>query len=66
MPSRRRATPGTGRDLAIVKTSAVDEAFAQLGLVMVEGQGGPRRVIAEGAYTAGEAAGAALEVGRRP
>ncbi|RYB05628.1 DUF7168 domain-containing protein [Lichenibacterium ramalinae] len=57
---------GTGRDLAVVKTSAVDEAFAQLGLVMVEGQGGPRRVIAEGAYTAGEAAGAALEVGRRP
>ena len=51
---------GTGRDLAVVKTSAVDEAFAALGLVMVEGQGGPRRFIAEGAYAAGEAAGGGL------
>ena len=55
----------TGRDLAVVKTSAVDEAFAQLGLVMVEGQGGPRRFIAEGAYEAGEAAGAGLPLARR-
>ena len=54
---------GTGRDLAVVKTSAVDEAFAGLGLVMVEGQGGSRRFIAEGAYAAGSAAGGALEVG---
>jgi hypothetical protein len=54
---------GTGRDLAVVKASAVDEAFAKLGLVMVEGQGGPRRFIAEGAYDAGSAAGGALEVG---
>ncbi|MGI4764670.1 MAG: DUF2786 domain-containing protein [Janthinobacterium lividum] len=54
---------GTGRDLAIVKTSAVDEAFAGLGLVMVEGQGGPRRVIAEGAFDAGSAAGSGLKVG---
>lgn len=54
---------GTGRDLAVVKTSAVDEAFEKLGLVMVEGQGGPRRFIAEGAYDAGSAAGGALEVG---
>jgi hypothetical protein len=57
---------GTGRDLAVVKTSAVDEAFAGLGLVMVEGQGGPRRFIAEGAYEAGEAAGAELTIGWRP
>ena len=54
---------GTGRDLAVVKTSAVDEAFDRLGLVMVEGQGGPRRFIAEGAYAAGSAAGEALKVG---
>ena len=54
---------GTGRDLAIVKTSAVDEAFDKLGLVMVEGQGGPRRFIAEGAFEAGSAAGEALKVG---
>lgn len=53
---------GSGRDLAVVKTSAVDEAFAKLGLVMVEGQAGPRRFIAEGAYDAGSAAGAALKV----
>ncbi len=53
---------GTGRDLTIVKTSAVDEAFDRLGLVMVEGQGGPRRFIAEGAYAAGEAAGGSLEI----
>ena len=54
---------GTGRDLAVVKTSAVDEAFDRLGLMMVEGQGGPRRFIAEGAYDAGIAAGEALKVG---
>ena len=54
---------GTGRDLAIVKTSAVDEAFEKLGFVMVEGQGGPRRFIAEGAYEAGSAAGEGLEIG---
>ncbi|WP_237476598.1 DUF7168 domain-containing protein [Lichenibacterium dinghuense] len=54
---------GTGRDIAVVKTSAVDEAFAKLGLVMVEGQGGPRRLVAEGAYDAGSAAGQALKVG---
>jgi hypothetical protein len=54
---------GTGRDLAVVKTSAVDEAFAELGLVMVEGQAGPRRFIAEGAYEAGSAAGGAVRVG---
>ena len=54
---------GTGRDLAVVKTSAVDEAFAELGLVMVEGQGGPRRFIAQRAYDAGSAAGEALDVG---
>ncbi len=54
---------GTGRDLAVVKTSAVDEAFAGLGLVMVDGQGGSRRFIAEGAYEAGSAAGEALNVG---
>ncbi len=56
---------GTGRDLAVVKTSAVDAAFAKLGLVTVEGQGGARRFIAEGAYEAGSAAGGALEIGRR-
>ena len=54
---------GTGRDLAVVKTSAVDAAFARLGLVLVEGQAGPRRFIAEGAYDAGSAAGAELKVG---
>lgn len=54
---------GTGRDLAIVKRSAVDEAFEALGLVMVDGQGGPRRFIAEGAFEAGSAAGEALKVG---
>lgn len=54
---------GTGRDLAILKTSAVDEAFAGLGLVMVEGQGSPRRFIAEGAYEAGGAAGEKLAIG---
>ncbi len=54
---------GTGRDLAVVKSSAVDEAFAGLGLVMVEGQGGSRRFIAEGAFDAGSAAGAGLKVG---
>lgn len=53
----------TGRDLALVKTSVVDEAFDGLGLVMVEGQGGPRRFIAEGAYEAGAAAGAGLKIG---
>ena len=57
---------GTGRDLAIVKRSAVDEAFAGLGLVMVEGQGGPRRFIAEGAFEAGSAAGSGLKVGSTP
>ncbi len=54
---------GTGRDLAVVKTSAVDEAFDRLGLVMVEGQNGPRRFIAEGAYEAGSVAGAGLKMG---
>ncbi|MGI3902429.1 MAG: DUF7168 domain-containing protein [Janthinobacterium lividum] len=53
---------GTGRDLAVVKTSAVDQAFAELGLVMVGGQGGSRRFIAEGAYDAGSAAGAAIQI----
>lgn len=55
---------GTGRDLAVVKTSAVDEAFDALGLVMVDGQGGPRRFIAEGAYEAGETAGAGMKIGQ--
>ena len=54
---------GTGRDLAVAKTSAVDDAFGKLGLVMVEGQAGPRRFIAEGAYEAGSAAGGAFEFG---
>ena len=53
---------GGGRDLALVKGSVVDEAYAGLGLVMSEGQG-PRRFIAEGAYRAGEVAGAELEIG---
>ena len=56
---------GTGRDLAVVKTSAVDAAFDRLGLVMVEGQGGARRFITDAAYVAGEAAGGGLELGRR-
>ena len=56
---------GTGRDLAVVKSSAVDEAFDRLGLTMVEGQGGPRRFIAEGAYEAGSAAGTEFEAAPR-
>lgn len=55
----------TGRDLALVKTSVVDEAFDGLGLVMTEGQAGARRTIAAGAYEAGEAAGADLPLARR-
>ena len=54
---------GGGRDLAVVKASVVDEAFDRLGLVTVEGQGGGRRFIAEGAYAAGEAAGAGMKIG---
>ena len=53
---------GGGRDLALVKGSVVDEAFEALGLVTVEGQGA-RRFIAEGAYEAGEAAGAGMKIG---
>ena len=55
---------GTGRDLAVVKTSAVDEAFAALGLAMVEGGPVPRRPIAVGAYEAGSAAGQDLAIDR--
>ena len=55
----------TGRDLALVKTSVVDEAFDRLGLTMIEGQSAARRVIAAGAYEAGEAAGVGLPLARR-
>ena len=54
---------GTGRDLAVVKTSVVDEAFDKLGLTVSEGLA-PRRAIATGAYEAGNAAGAGLKIGR--
>ncbi len=54
---------GTGRDLAVVTRSVVDRAFADLGLVMVEGQRAPRRYVTEGAYAAGSAAGETLEFG---
>ena len=54
---------GTGRDLAVVKTSVVDEAFDKLGLTVSEGLA-PRRAIATGAYEAGSAAGAGLRIGR--
>ena len=56
---------GSGRDLAVVKTSAVDAAFAALGLTMADGGPSPRRPVAPGAYEAGSAAGRSLKVVRR-
>jgi len=52
----------TGRDLAVVKTSVVDEAFDKLGLTMRSGRAS-RRMITTGAFEAGSAAGAGLKIG---
>ncbi len=52
----------TGRDLAVVKTSVVDEAFDKLGLTMTSGRAA-RRMIATGAFDAGTAAGAGVGIG---
>ena len=61
---REARTAGTGRDLAIVKNSVVDEAIAALGLVERDVPA-PRRFIAPAAYDAGGTAGEGLAVGRR-
>jgi len=52
----------TGRDLAVVKTSVVDEAFDKLGLTMRSGRSS-RQMITTGAFEAGSAAGAGLKIG---
>ena len=52
----------TGRDLAVVKTSVVDEAFAKLGLGLRRARAS-RRMVAPGAFEAGSAAGASLDLG---
>ncbi len=53
----------SGRDLAVAKTSVVDEAFAKLGLGLRHSQA-PGRMVAPGAFEAGSAAGASLDLGR--
>ena len=60
---RQARVSGSGRDLAIVKRSVVDEAFAALGLVARDVPA-PRRLIAPEAYDAGGAAGEGFSVGR--
>lgn len=55
---------GSGRDLAVVKGSAVDDALAALGMTMVDGGLSPRRTIAPEAYDAGADAGQDLPIAR--